>query len=243
MKIIKLDAIDSTNSFLKELSQKASLDSFTVAIANSQSNGKGQMGTTWVSNTGENLLCSVYVAFDGVPITHQVLINYAVSLAIVNTLLKYDVPKVSIKWPNDILSSKSKVCGVLIENAIVNKEITSTVIGIGLNVNQRQFPETLPNATSMINLINKRVVIEELLYCLLDELKTTTSYITNETTNVLKKTYLNHLHRKNKPTMFRDQYNNVFLGMIVGVSPTGKIQIQLEDESLMEFGIKEIKYA
>ena len=73
MKIIKFDAIDSTNTFLKELAHNSSLDSFTVVTAKAQKKGRGQMGTAWVSEPGKNLLCSIYVAFDGFLVQDKVL--------------------------------------------------------------------------------------------------------------------------------------------------------------------------
>jgi len=68
MRIIKLDAIDSTNSFLKELAQNSSLENYTIVTTKEQKKGRGQMGTQWVSEPNKNLLCSVYVAFDKFPV-------------------------------------------------------------------------------------------------------------------------------------------------------------------------------
>ena len=243
MKIIKLDAIDSTNSFLKELAHSNSLENYTIVTAREQKKGRGQMGTNWVSEPGKNLLCSVYVAFEGFPITHQVLINYAVSLAIVSTLEKLNVSKLAIKWPNDILSSNQKICGVLVENVMQNKEIKSAIIGIGLNINQQLFPKNILNATSIFNVTGTRIAIESVLDLLIVDLKLYTSYITNSNTNVLKKSYLDKLYKKNIPTMFKNSQNVLFMGKIIGVSSLGKLQIELEDESTKEFEIKEVTFA
>jgi BirA family biotin operon repressor/biotin-[acetyl-CoA-carboxylase] ligase len=243
MKIIKLDAIDSTNSFLKDLAHTTSLENYTIVTANTQKNGRGQMGTQWVSEPHKNLLCSVYVEFNGFPTTHQVLINYAVSLAIVYTLEKYKLPKLAIKWPNDILSSNKKLCGVLVENVIQSKEIKSTIIGIGLNVNQEVFSSQLKNVTSMKNILHHAIDLDSLLHVLVLELKASISYITNSTTNILKKNYLKRLYKKNTPTMFKNSKDVLFMGKILGVSPLGKLQIELDDESVQEFEIKEVSFA
>ena len=243
MKIIKLDAIDSTNSFLKEMAHTSSLENYTIVTANKQKKGRGQMGTHWSSEPGKNLLCSVYVAFDGFSISHQVLINYAVSLAVVGALEKLNVPRLAIKWPNDILSSNQKICGVLVENVMQNREIKSAIIGVGLNVNQEKFPSQITNATSIINEIGKKVLLDDVLSILIDELKLYISYITNSSTNVLKKNYLNRLYKKNIPTMFKSSQDVLFMGKILGVSPLGKLQIELEDESIQEFEIKEVSFA
>lgn len=243
MKIIKLNAIDSTNSFLKKLAHSSALENYTIVTANEQISGRGQMGTQWDSEPNKNLLCSVFVAFQGFPITHQVLINYAVSLAVIHTLEQYNVPKLAVKWPNDILSSNQKLCGVLVENVMYKDEIISSIIGIGLNVNQLNFSKSLKNVTSVKKQINKEVDLDDLLLKLINELKIAISYITNTSTNVLKKNYLKKLYKKNTPTMFKNSEGVLFMGKITGVSSLGKIQIQLEDDSIKEFGIKEVSFA
>ena len=242
MKIIKLNAIDSTNSFLKEMAQTSTLENFTVVVANAQTKGRGQMGTSWLSEANKNLLCSVFVRFDSFPISHQVLVNYAVSIAIVNVLKSYQLQKVMIKWPNDILSSNKKICGVLVENVMQKDEIKSSIIGIGLNVNQINFPTNF-NATSILKETKVETSIDTFLKELIDELKIQISYITDASTNVLKKNYLKLLHKKNTPTMFKNSEGTLFMGKIIGVSPVGKLQIELDDDSIKEFGIKEVSFA
>lgn len=242
MKIIKLNAIDSTNSFLKEMAQSSSLENFTVLVAKEQTKGRGQMGTRWLSEANKNLLCSVFVQFDSFLAVHQVLVNYAVSIAILNVLNTYKIPKVAIKWPNDILSSNKKICGLLVENVIQKKEIKYSVIGIGLNVNQINFPVNF-NATSILKETDIEVNLDEFLIQLITELKIQISYITNASTNVLKKNYLKHLYKKNTPTMFKNSKGVLFMGKIIGVSLAGKLQIELDDDSIEEFGIKEVSFA
>ncbi|WKD84820.1 Bifunctional ligase/repressor BirA [Polaribacter huanghezhanensis] len=241
MRIIKLNAIDSTNSFLKEMAQSSLLENFTVIVAKKQIKGRGQMGTSWLSEANKNLLCSVFVRFDSFPAMHKVLVNYAVSIALVNVLNSYKMPKVAIKWPNDILSSNKKICGILVENVMQKNEIKSSIIGVGLNVNQLNFPTNF-NATSMLKEIETEVDIDEFLNLLIAELKTQISYITNSSTNVLKKNYLKHLYRKNIPAMFKNSKGVLFMGKIVDVSSIGKLQIELEDDSIKEFGIKEVSF-
>jgi len=243
MKIIKLDAIDSTNSFLKELAQNTSLENYTIVTTKEQKNGRGQMGTQWVSEPNKNLLCSVYVAFDKLPIANKVFINYAVSLAVIYTLEKYKLPRLAIKWPNDILSSNQKICGVLVENVMQGIEIKSSIIGIGINVNQEFFPSHLKNVTSIKNEVKQDVDLDELLHEFVGELKRMIAFITKSTPEVLKENYLKLLYKKNIPTMFRNSKDVLFMGKIVGVSLQGKLQIEFEDESIQEFGIKEVSIA
>jgi len=243
MKRIKLDAIGSTNSFLKEMAHNSSLKDYTVVTANSQTKGKGQMGAKWSSQSKKNLLCSVFVGFDDLNVSNQVLINYAVSIAIVKTLESYKLPKLAIKWPNDILSSSQKICGVLVENVIQKAKVKSTVIGIGLNVNQINFPSHLSKATSLKKILKHDVDLEELLKKLITELKLSISDVSNSKKRTLKSTYLDFLYKKNIPTMFRNSEDVLFMGIIIGVSSVGKLEIQLENDSICEFGIKEVSIA
>ena len=242
MRIIKLNAIDSTNSFLKEMAQSSSLENYTVIVAKEQTKGRGQMGTCWLSEANKNLLCSVFVRFDSFLIKNQVLVNYAVSIAIVNVLNKYKLPKLAIKWPNDILSSNKKMCGLLIENVMQKDEIKSSIIGIGLNVNQVNFPVNF-NVTSILKETKKETNIDEFLNELLAELKIQISYIIDASKNNLKENYLKYLYKKNTPTMFKNSKGVLFMGKIIDVSSEGKLQIELEDDSIKEFGIKEVFFA
>src|SRR3954467_14213148 len=101
MKLIKLDAIDSTNDFLKALASQDELDNFTVVTAENQTKGKGQMGSKWQSESGKNLIMSALVK-DFLYDNEQFFnLSIIVSLAVIETLNSLDIPDLSIKWPND----------------------------------------------------------------------------------------------------------------------------------------------
>ena len=242
MKIIKLNAIDSTNSFLKELSRNAALENFTTVVTKQQTAGKGQMGSKWASEKHKNLTVSIFIKHKNSRITDQNYLNFAICLAIYNLLLDKKVSQLSIKWPNDILSANKKICGVLIENSIKNHQLYSSVIGIGLNVNQQVFSSDLLNATSIKNSTNKETDLDKLLVLLLKKIKENITLFENEKFELLEKKYLNKLYKKNIPTTFKDSQNVLFMGIIQGVSKNGKLQILLEDDSIKEFGIKEVSF-
>mgnify|MGYP003383892774 FL=1 len=145
------------------MAKNTPLQNYTVVTASAQKKGKGQMGAHWVSEPHKNLLCSVFVAFDTLLVKDQVLLNYAVSIAVYNVLKEYDVPKLQVKWPNDIMSDTKKISGILIENVIQSSYVKSTVIGIGINVNQVKFPQNLPNATSIKKSVHKEIDSDVLL--------------------------------------------------------------------------------
>jgi len=240
MRIIKLNAINSTNTFLKKLSTEETVVDYTVVQTNYQTNGRGQMGTSWSANTGENLMFSVFKDVSFLGFDQHFYISITVALAIIKTLKAYKVPKLHIKWPNDILSENKKICGVLIENSIKKNNFKDSIIGIGINVNQTNF-ENLPQASSLINLTGNVYNIDELLIHLIKNLKYYFTVLENGNYEELKSTYEKYLFRKKKPSTFKDIEGNMFSGIIQSVSQSGNLQVLLEDAVLKEFNLKEIK--
>jgi BirA family biotin operon repressor/biotin-[acetyl-CoA-carboxylase] ligase len=162
MQLIKLNATDSTNNYLKQLILERTLDDFSVVLANHQTNGRGQRGASWLSEKGRNLTFSVLKRNIAIKTNEHFLLNILVSLSIIKTLEGFNIPKLSIKWPNDILSDHYKISGILIETLIKNKQIEYAIIGIGLNVNQVSF-EGLPKASSLKNIMPLTFDRDELL--------------------------------------------------------------------------------
>jgi BirA family biotin operon repressor/biotin-[acetyl-CoA-carboxylase] ligase len=241
MNIIKLNAIGSTNTFLKELVSSRLVENYTVVTAESQTEGKGQMGASWVSEKGKNLLFSIFIKFDSFKALDVFYLNYAVSLAITTALNKYKLPNLSVKWPNDILSQSNKVSGILIENSFRNNELNYAVIGVGINVNQVEFDSSLKQIKSLKSVLGKEIDREKLLADVLFSIKREIENCNEVNFHSIKKRYLEILYKKEIPTMFKDSGNDIFIGKIINVSDSGKLQIELEDTSVREFGIKEIQ--
>jgi BirA family transcriptional regulator, biotin operon repressor / biotin---[acetyl-CoA-carboxylase] ligase len=239
MKLIKLDAIDSTNDFLKALSSQEELDNFTVVTAENQTKGKGQMGAKWESESGKNLIMSILVK-DFLYDNEQVFnMSVIVSLAVIETLKSLDIPGLSIKWPNDIMSDNKKIGGILIENTIKSDGRIVSVIGLGLNVNQINFGH-LQQASSLKVICNVEFDKDSLSFLIIEKIKEKIEFW--ETNSALFwKEYFNSLFRRGIPTPFKNLYNQNFMGIIKGVSSVGKIQILLKDDSVSEFDIKQIQ--
>lgn len=240
MKIIKLDTVVSTNSFLKDLSVSAALENFTIVVTQKQTKGRGQQKNKWLSEPYKNLTFSVFTSLKDVKIIHKKYLNFAISLAIYRVLFDKNIPKISIKWPNDLMVANKKICGILIENTFFGDQIKSTIVGIGLNVNQEKFPNSLRNVTSLKLATLKETDLNLLLHEILAELKTNIKLLESKDFHLLEKQYLNVLYKKNIPTMFKTSKDEIFMGIISGISDQGNLQIQLEDDSVKEFGIKEV---
>ena len=154
--IIWLESVDSTNEECRR--RISEIDNLSVVAALSQTSGKGQKGNVWLSEPGKNLTFSVVLKFPATDIKSelepmlaydQFVLSEITSLSIVDLLAEHGI-EAKIKWPNDIYVGDRKICGMLIENSLRGEWIQHSIIGIGLNVNQRNFDVSLPNPTSMV---------------------------------------------------------------------------------------------
>jgi len=239
MKLIKLDAIDSTNEFLKGLSNNQVVENFTVVTAERQTQGKGQMGSVWVSEPSKNLTVSILVK-DFVSNINQIFdINIAVSVSIIKALEGFSIPELSIKWPNDIMSYTKKIGGILIENSIKSDGTIGSIVGLGLNVNQTDF-EHLPKASSLALICNANFDKEEILLKIVQEIEHNILFW-NQNAESVKFGYNDSLFKKGIPMPFAAANQRNFMGIIQGVSPIGKLEILLENDLVSEFDIKEIQ--
>ena len=148
MILIKLDAINSTNEYLKDNIQKNHSKETQVAYTFNQTKGKGQRGKVWTSEPDKNIALSVIFYPKNINVKDQFVLSMQFSLFILNTLKSLDIPNLKIKWPNDIMSGNSKICGILNETKVKGSFIESFIIGFGININQVNFYD-LPNASSL----------------------------------------------------------------------------------------------
>lgn len=239
MYIIKLDAINSTNTYLKAMTVATLPKDYLVVVAEHQTAGRGQMGTVWNVEEGKNLTASVFKTVPWLKIEQQFYISMVASLAIYDTLRTLNIPRLNIKWPNDILSVDKKLCGILIENVIKNNELSGTIIGFGLNVNQKYF-DNLPQASSMTLatgiIYNKDEVLSEIL----KQFQFYFDLLEAKKFSEIKSRYENLLFRKDKPSTFKTNDGVLFSGIIQGVTETGLLNIWTEDEIIKTFDLKEV---
>ncbi|MFL9831066.1 biotin--[acetyl-CoA-carboxylase] ligase [Flavobacterium sp. ST-87] len=238
MKLIKLNAIDSTNDFLKGLSLTQELQNFTVVSAENQTKGRGQMGSVWNTEASKNLIMSVFLKDVVLNPNGIYQLNIATALAIVQVLKTFDIKNLSVKWPNDIMSANFKIGGILIENTFKTGGHISSIIGIGLNVNQTNFDD-LPKASSMAVVADAVFNKEELLVLIVEQLKENLLEI-HSNSQELWSNYLRILFKKGVPMPFKVKEKS-FMGIITGVSAAGKLILLLEDDSFAEYGIKEVQ--
>lgn len=240
MEIIKLNATNSTNTYLKNLLKEKQVKDLSCIWALSQTQGRGQQGAKWISEPGKNLTFSVLKKFENLSSEYHFLLNMEVSLAIFRALKKLYIPDLAVKWANDILSSKKKICGILIENTLHKEQISSSIIGIGLNVNQVFFND-LPNVSSLQKIMGHPFDLEEVLLLICQELEVSLKSLSPTRFESMLDEYHTHLFRKDKPSTFEYPNGERFMGYIRGVSHNGQLQVEQEDALMSSFSLKEIK--
>lgn len=240
MTIVKISATTSTNSHLKSLIKVEQLPDGFVLIAEEQTAGRGQMGSSWQSQKGRSLTFSVFKQLNGFEIENQFYLSKVVSLAVYETLKSFQIPEINIKWPNDILSAEKKLCGILIENIIKQQTIKGCIIGVGINVNEEDFAN-LPNATSMKLQAKTHFDSEEVLSRFLEILNKKWQLIDTKQFSDIDKLYFELLYRLNKISVFENARQEKFNGTIKGVSREGKLLVETENDEILAFDLKEIK--
>lgn len=244
--IVYIDEVPSTNEYLQELirQEKDLCDGLTVC-ARSQTRGKGQIGNSWVSEPGQNLTFSVLFHPIFLVPQYQFCLSQAVSLAVYDTLVSLVSPMeavhFSIKWPNDIYYKDRKLGGILIENQIQAKHISHSIIGIGLNINQKSFPEALPNPISLTMITGETYHLEKVLDKMQAQLLERYRELYEQGATAIQLAYHQHLYRYRQIHEFSDG-KDTFEASILHVEDDGKLVLQLADGTIRKFYFKEIYF-
>jgi len=235
------DSIDSTNTRASQLILQKEVPEGSVVIAGYQQSGRGQRGTVWQSAAGENLLMSV-VLYPGFIVAPKIFaLNQAVALAVYDTIAEITTEKIHIKWPNDIMVSDKKIGGILIENSFRGADITSTLAGVGLNVNQKKFDDFNLRATSLALLTNNIFDISQLAKSLHNKIEFWYDALKQKNYQLIDEFYHGRLYRLNEFSKYKIK-NETYLGTIRGVDDTGKLLFEKESGELLKLDNKEIVF-
>lgn len=236
--IIELSEIDSTNNYAMRLVDEGMAEHGTVIRADYQSAGRGQMGNTWLAEESKNLLCSVIIDTSTFPIEQQFYLNAVTCLAVADMLMSvYQIPNVSIKWPNDIYAAHKKIAGILIENSIRGSQWSHAIVGIGLNVNQQIFPD-INRATSMVNITGQKNRLNQVLKNLLKIYNQYFKKMGSQQSELLL-AFNQNLYAYQREIHFLKK-NETYKGIVQGVNPQGEIEIMLNGK-VKKFKHKEIE--
>tara|TARA_B110000483_G_scaffold127367_1_gene152934 strand:+ start:59 stop:808 length:750 start_codon:yes stop_codon:yes gene_type:complete len=237
--IIKLGSVDSTNNYTAKLVNQSKISFGTVIMADFQTKGKGQRSLFWNSDKGLNLLFSIYIDTSFLKPDNIFYLSKSVALGLRQCVGNIIGKEVLIKWPNDIQVNKKKIAGVLIENQWKSNNVSSSIIGIGLNVNQSNFP--LENkASSLFNITSKKYNIDSIVRLLCSSLHTSINELRLGKLNEIDKDYHDFLFNLNKWALY--EYEKIeFKGKIIKVDDNGLLNLELKNGDIKKYKLKQIK--
>ena len=236
--IIELSEIDSTNNYAMRLIDEGLAEHGMIVRADFQTKGKGQLANLWLAEESKNLLISAIIDTREFAIEKQFFLNAATCLSVAEMLMtNYNIPHVSIKWPNDIYAGDKKIAGILIENSLRGSQWTNAVVGIGLNVNQAVFSD-LNRATSMFNQTQEKQKVKSVLKNLLKILNKHFLKIGNNE-DALFEAFNQNLYKVNKEIAFTKK-NELYKGIVKGVNAFGELEVEVAGK-LKRYRHKEIE--
>lgn len=240
-RLIRLREVNSTNAYIQSLNRDERLPEGSVVWADFQTAGRGQIGNVWESENGKNLTFSIVFYPSFLLAKHQFLISQIASLSVKETLDEF-ISGITVKWPNDVYWNDKKICGMLIENDLAGQYIYSSVIGIGININQAVFRGDAPNPVSLYQILGREVDIEDFMHRFLGHIYD--NYLTlmkGDPDGTLVKKYLDSLYRKEGFFLYVDK-NGQFEAEFAGIEPTGHLLLRLKDQTARRYEFKEVKF-
>lgn len=237
--IIALNNVASTNTYMAQLLANNLIEG-TAVIAENQENGKGQANNQWESEAGKNLLLSVLFYPHFLPAIEGHKLNIAIAVAVANTIaLHLPLHNVKIKWPNDIYIQSKKIAGILIENTIVGTHLSTTIVGVGINVNQISFATQKACSMSFFHgqIMDKTLIFNTLMFQLEQQYLKLQQ---NSIKNIINE-YNDKLYLKNQLRDYKLPNGEIVTGTITGINHLGQLSLRIEDK-IKYYNHKEIIY-
>ena len=238
--LIRLEQVDSTNSYAGQLIKNGDALEGTVILAEVQTMGRGQKGNTWESRKGMNLIFSFILKPTFLETRRHFYLLMSISMGILD-LLRQEGMITQVKWPNDIVSAGRKIGGILIENSMQGSCVSSSVVGIGLNVNQTRFAFAGGNPTSMKLELGCTINRERLFADVLKHLTVWINRLYRNEWRIIRESYLQHLFQFEQWADYTDAAGD-FRGRIMGVLEGGELSVEKQHGELHHYGFKEIGY-
>ncbi|MBO7261395.1 MAG: biotin--[acetyl-CoA-carboxylase] ligase [Alistipes sp.] len=232
--------IEQTTSTNDE-ARKECYDHLDAIWSEYQTSGRGQRGHSWHSAEGENVTFSVVLKPTFLPVVEQFLLSEVVALALVDTMAEYGI-ECRIKWTNDLYAGDSKLAGVLIEHQLSTEGIVRTIVGIGLNINQREFPADLPNPTSMALLRSASFDRREVLERYMANLEAWYGRLLEGNKSAIEERYRELMYHLDEQHIYALASGEKFRAIIRGVRPSGELRLEHEDGTIREYAFKEVEF-
>lgn len=237
---IHLKRVGSTNQYTADMIAKSKPMEGTVISAAYQYDGKGQIGRYWESEDGMNITCSTILRPIFLEASDQFRLNIAVSLAVWDFVDHYiSSDDVRIKWPNDIYVGNKKIAGILVQNTLIGKRIDSSIIGTGININQVQFSDHIPNPTSLAGEIGSGFVLDDVYPWLFRFLTKRYLQLRAGKVDSQREEYLSALYRIGEEGRYISG-DNEWVGTINGVDDYGRLIICRADGETHAYAFREV---
>ncbi len=238
--IHRLDETLSTNMYASLLLQQKNVAEGTIVIAENQTAGRGYSGDVWQSEPGKNLLASIIYKPHFIKAKNQFFLNQAVSLGVYDALKIFTEKDLKLKWPNDIYFKEKKLCGMLIENSVSGNWLQHSIIGIGVNVNQTEFPDAIGNPVSLKAITKKEYFIEGVLEKIAEQVEVRYLQLRRNEIQQLQRDYMAALYRLEEEHLYKTSEGKI-KAKIVGLNPEGKLLLETET-GWSAYGFKEVEF-
>ena len=239
---IKVSQTASTNTYLSRLA--ATLPGGTVIYTPSQTAGRGQKGNSWESEDGKNLTFSMLLKRPPVKARDQFYLSEAAALAVVDALTAEAGDGFTVKWPNDVYWLDKKVCGMLIESSLDGSDIVTSIVGIGINVNQERFLSDAPNPVSLINITGHEHDLMALLKRVCSRIEQLVESLGDDAARQqLHRQYMAALYRNDgQQHPYEDAAGNRFMASVASIAPDGTLTLRHDDGTTRDYLFKEVKH-
>lgn len=236
------EEIDSTHDYLCSVLSKTNPPAGFCVTSAFQSGGRGQIGRSWFSSSGKNLLASmVFYPYD-MPVSLQFGLTVWVSCSLLNVLENLGIKNLCIKWPNDIYVGEKKIAGILIQNTLRGDLIKNCVVSIGLNVNEVDFPDILPNPTSVYLETGDQKDIETLLEEIRNKLELDFDKLMSAIPKEeFRNMYLTKLFGKSAYYKYRDNEGKVFSALVHQVDEDGRLYLKKENGEIGSYLFRQVE--
>jgi len=239
--LYELEAVGSTNQYALDILSKSKPSEGTIYITHNQYAGRGQANKHWESEPSKNLTLSIVLYPTFLQARQQFLLNQAISLGVLKTIQYFIPKKCTIKWPNDLYVEDRKITGILIQNSLRGAIIQSSVVGIGLNVNQQVFTSNAPNPTSIFLEAKKEFTLTSVFEQLCLQIEQQYLLLKGGRFNMLQQQYQQNLYRLNEVHTYKMVDGKLFQGSIQGVTEIGLLRLKTGQRE-EQFALKEIGY-
>lgn len=232
------EEVDSTNEWAKKLGKEGAAHG-TLAVAEYQSAGKGRLGRRWTAPSGSSVMMTILLRPDFEP-QYAPMLTVVMGLSVAQAAERMGV-ETSIKWPNDVVVSRKKICGILTEMSVEEGKIRYVVIGVGINVNLDALPEELADkATSLYLETGKTYDRNEMVSCVMERFEENYErFVKSGDLSLLQEDYNRMLANYGQPVRVLDPLAP-YEGIARGINQKGELIVEKTDGTVVNVSAGEV---